>query len=170
VALSVILLGLLLADQPHTYLEAKVHEAAPKQLPMTEAEKRDARFIIGTHYRTEPNGQWKPPFELDIGQFIGTHTVVLTPEGRTAWCGEGVAACTIVDAQQDFVDWWNANVADLDEMVDTIVPGECIMILPERDKTLPAYWFFLVGHEFAHCVYGNYHPGTTEAEALGTGR
>jgi len=115
----------------------------------------DLRLIVRIHQGV--NKQWTPEMDLDDGEFVGYHLFTMHPKVIAALCGAKNLACAIVDASQDFADAWNADVVPLNDGMQEIVAGECLVFMPERFTQAPRAWFYLLGHEVAHCTYGSFH-------------
>jgi hypothetical protein len=133
--------------------------AAPEKTPDWNGFQETDAEIIDRIHTIGPNWKWEPEWVEDRHQGQRTHLVVLSDEEMLAVCGENVAACTIAKVPAELVPWINADEIARGHGEEYFVEaGSCVIFMPQRRAEFPRTWFYLLGHEFAHCRYGQYHP------------
>jgi hypothetical protein len=142
---------------PVTSMPADPQPKVP--LTITDEEARDLAFIVKIH-RVFPNMQWKPEFRLDNGERKQIHLLTMIPQALVDYCGPTAAACTYVSIPEEIVKDINATL----EPDKWVFSGSCVIFMPVRPVTHPRSWFYLLGHEYAHCVYGSWHPGIEDVD------
>ena len=139
----------------------KVDPLPDADLGYTSQEKADVDTIIRLQ-RVYPNMKWEPEYSKDNGEIIPTLFVTVPdPDVLAQICDGNAAACTYANIPTDLALFWSKQAHQ------TILPGSCVMFVPPRDAVKPRTWFFLVGHEFMHCRYGNFHPVPQPADGQG---
>ena len=145
-------------------IQAPPHDTQPTrdldEMGLTTREAEDLAFITKLH-RTFPNMQWQPNIDLDDGERQQVHVVTTQPQNVRAFCGPSAVACTLTDIRPEWVDEINANEPDPRFWV---FAHSCVIFMPTRHPDYPRSWFYLLGHEFAHCRYDNFHPGHPDAD------
>lgn len=132
---------------------AATNSEQPAKARLTDVE------VVQRIHLSGPNWKWEPQWVKDDHEGQRVHLVVLTPSQIDQVCGESAIACTISEVTQPWVPIINADLilqgASEEQFVEA---GSCVIFMPVRDPEYPRTWFYLLGHEFAHCRYGQFHP------------
>ena len=130
--------------------------ATPKIEEPLPVRATDIEWINDLH---EANSKWEPSYQNDEHEGQMTHLVTTDMETILRICGEGKLACTIPYASAEAVAWTNLQVeANLGSEEQKLTVGACVIFMPVRPPWYPKSWFYLLGHEFSHCRYGDFHP------------
>ena len=120
--------------------------------------KTDLEWIVALH-QNYPNFKWEPAYSLDDHEGMRTHLYVVPHKQIVAACGKNTLACQVLVLSEESVADVNAEIMRQGESADKFLEvGSCVIFMPPRPEKYPMAWFYLLGHEFAHCRYGNFHP------------
>lgn len=106
------------------------------------------------------NDQWEPEKSLDDSESQHVRLQTMSPRALPTYCGSDALACTVPSVDKDFAETLNKLPGRPEDLIPFQIE-DCVIVMPIRYTKYPRLWFYLLGHEFAHCKYGNFHPDST---------